>query len=362
MNPPARRARRILVVDDEEVNRRVLELMLREMGYEAEIAEDGLTALEKARLGVDLVLLDALLPGLDGFEVARRVRADPATADLPILMLTVLEGREARVRALAAGVNDFVSRPVDSTELQLRVVSQLRLKEATDVLKRHAEDLEQTVSERTGALRRTLQEVEAAQRETREAHLDTIRRLVLAAEYKDLGTATHVRRMSEICALLAEQLGLPAQEVDLVRWASPLHDVGKIGIPDAVLLKPGPLSSAEREVMQQHTVIGARMLEGSQSNILRTGELIALTHHERWDGSGYPRGLDGERIPLCGRICAVADVLDAMTTPRPYRPAFSAAEALQRMRAERGRHFDPRLLDLLIANFETVAGLRSRLP
>lgn len=333
--------KRILVVDDVEQNRVVVGALVETLGYDVESARDGLEALAKLADGFDLVLLDVMMPGLSGFDVLRRMRRDPRWQDLPVIMVTALDSRADRVQAVSAGASDFIAKPVDRTELVVRISSQLRLKEAQDSLKRHRAELERTVEERTSELRRSLEETAEAQRRTWAAHLDTIRCLVLAAEFKDRHTAGHIQRISHYSTILARALGLPASEIEQLRHTAPMHDVGKIGIPDAILLKEGPLTPEERNVMQSHTLIGSQLLSGSTSELLRAGEVIALTHHEKWDGTGYPRGLSGLEIPLTGRICALVDVFDALTSHRPYRRALSNAQALEILREGRGSHFDP---------------------
>jgi putative two-component system response regulator len=351
---------RVLVADDQEDGRRALSRGLRALGYDVEVASDGIEALARLPLGVDLVLLDAEMPGLDGFEVARRIRVDPEHEDLPIIMVTGLDSREDRLRAVEAGVNDFIAKPFDLTELRVRCASLLRLKAATDELKRHRAELEQTVAKRTADLRVALDRMADAQRSTYAAHLDTIRRLVLAAEHKDRDTAAHIERIGLYCELVATSLKLPPGEVEIIRHASPMHDVGKIGIPDAILLSPRKLDAEEWEIMQRHATIGARILHGSPSPLLQAGEAIALTHHERWDGSGYPAGRRGEDIPLAGRICAVADVFDALTNNRHYRDALPNATVWEMMEAERDRHFDPAVLDVFLESREAVEAIHRR--
>jgi len=354
-------ARRILVVDDVEQNLALLGGLVRSLGYEVETARDGLEALAKLALGVDLVLLDVMMPGLDGYEVARRVRADPRTADLPIILVTVLDSREDRVKAIQAGASDFIAKPVDKTELLVRISSQLRLKEAQDALKRSQAGLEEQVASRTEELRRTCEVAADANRRTYFAHVDTIRRLVLAAELKDRDTARHILRISRYSVVLARALHMSPGETEVLGHAVTMHDVGKIGIPDAILFKRGPLDEEEKKVMESHTLIGSRILSDSPSELMQQGQVVALSHHERWDGTGYPRRLRGEQIPLAGRICAVVDVFDAMTTTRPYRAAFSLEEALETMRRGRGAHFDPRLLDLFMGRLDEVLEVRERL-
>jgi len=354
-------ARRILVVDDVEPNLVLLGSLVRSLGYEVETARDGLEALAKLALGVDLMLLDVMMPGLDGYEVARRVRADPRTADLPIILVTALDTREDRVKAIQAGASDFIAKPVDKTELLVRISSQLRLKEAQDALKRSQAGLEEQVANRTAELRRTCEEAADANRRTYAAHVDTIRRLVLAAELKDPDTARHIMRISRYSAVLAKALHMSPGETEVLAHAVTMHDVGKIGIPDAILFKRGALDLKEKKVMESHTLIGSRILADSPSALMQLGQIVALSHHERWDGTGYPRRLHGEQIPIAGRICAVVDVFDAMTAERPYRPAFPPEAALETMREGRGTHFDPRLLDLFMDRLDEVHEVRERL-
>lgn len=345
--------KRVLIVDDDEVNRDLLEGLLESLGHQAESVTDGHEALARLKTGhalplPDLVLLDVMMPGINGFEVAQAIRQDPAISDLPIVMVTALSSNKDRLDAVEAGANDFIAKPIDKTELRVRTASLLRMKEAQDAIKQHRTELEDTVHQRTAALQKALLDVNASRQEADKAHLDTIYRLAVASEYKDKDTATHIQRVSNYCALLARHLRLPDEEVEILCVASPMHDVGKIGVPDSILLKPGKLDAGEWAIMQQHTTIGARILRGSSSKLLQAGEIIALSHHEKWDGTGYPHGLIGQDIPLWGRICAVADVFDALTSERPYKKAFTNEQALDVMHEERGRHFDPALLDLFI--------------
>jgi putative two-component system response regulator len=351
----------ILVVDDDELQRLLLRELLEDRGYAVELAKDGLEALAKLELGVDLVLLDLILPGMDGFEVVRRIRESARHRALPVIMITGLAGREQRRAAIRAGADDFVGRPFDATELQVRVQAQLRLREAQALLDGQQLSLEEEVEQRTRQLRRSIDEAVAAQRQAWRAHLDTIHRLVLACEYKDHHTGTHAQRMAEYCGLLAQACNLPPGDVELLRHASPMHDVGKMGIPDSILLKPGPLTVEERRIMEQHTVIGAHILGGSTSRLLQAGEVIALTHHEHWDGTGYPRRLTGPAIPLWGRICAVADFFDAMTSDRRYRSALSIGDAFELLAVGRGTQFDPHVTDVFLGIRDRVREIRETL-
>jgi putative two-component system response regulator len=353
-------SRRILIVDDEELNRDLLEAMMTSFGHESETASDGVEALERVSPGFDLVLLDVMMPGMDGFEVARRIRGNPEINDIPIIMVTGLSSPEDRLRAVKVGVNDFISKPVDRVELSVRTGSMLKMKEAQDAIKHHRAMLELTVERRTASLQNTLAELKEAQRLTHQAHLDTIRRLAIASEYRDEDTARHINRMSNYCAIVARGLNLPSDKVGLIFHSSPMHDVGKIGIPDAILLKPSKLDNAEWEVMKQHAEIGARILRGSSSELVEAGAIIALSHHEKWDGTGYPEGLSGEDIPLYGRICAIADVFDALTNIRPYKKALSNDKAFEILKEGRGGHFDPKMVDVFFDHLDEVSEIQKR--
>ena len=354
--------KRILIVDDEELNRELMEAMMASFGHVSELAIDGPEALEKMTPDFDLVLLDVMMPGMDGFEVARRIRENPEINDIPIIMITGLSSQKDRLQAVKAGVNDFISKPVDRVELNVRTDSMLKMKEAQDEIKQHRAMLEETVEKRTASLRKTLKELRKAQRLTHQAHLDTIRRLAVASEYRDEDTALHINRMSNYCAIVARGLSLSADEVDLILHASPMHDVGKIGIPDAILLKPGKLDNSEWEIMKQHSIIGARILRGSSSELVlfEAGEIIALAHHEKWNGTGYPKGLSGEDIPLYGRICAIADIFDALTSNRPYKKAFSSDKALEILQEGRGTHVDPNVVDVFFDQLDDVVEVQKK--
>lgn len=276
--------------------------------------------------------------------------------------------RNALLMALVVLVVAALIIPVVTSRLVTRPVS--RLSEAALAVEHGKYDQTGAVADiadrpdEIGHLARTFQlmsqEVESREQKLWQAKLDTIHRLVLAAEHKDPDTAFHIQRMSLYAAALARQVGLPGEEVDLIRLASPMHDVGKLGVPDAVLLKPGRLDEDEWEQMKQHTVRGGSMLDGSASELLQTGREIALSHHEKWDGSGYPYGLSGEAIPLYGRICAVADVFDALTSERPYKPAFPVEQAYQMLRDGSGTHFEARLVDAFIAARDEIEQIRVR--
>jgi len=314
---------RILIIDDQPGNVRLLEQMLRAEGYDDVI---GLTDSREALARMngaqpDLVLLDLHMPNVDGIEVLGRFRAATAGEYLPILVLTADDSPEAKLRALDAGATDFLTKPFDYVEAVLRI------RHLLDARALHVQ-LEERVEERT--------------RELEEARLELLHRLALAAEYRDDDTHEHTERVGRYSAALARRLGLGDEEADLIGAAAPLHDLGKIGVSDVVLLKRGPLTRDEVAHMRSHTEIGARILSESRSAVLRLGELIARHHHERWDGDGYPWALRGEGIPMAARIVSVVDVFDALTHARPYKPPWRVDEALNELERQAGRAFDPR--------------------
>ncbi len=341
MNPDLLDAR-ILVVDDEPANTVLLDRILRSVGYDdVTTCNEPEEAWARFQVGrterpFDLVCTDLHMPGMNGLEVIERVVATvPHDEFLPVLVLTADLHPEAERDALARGAQDFLTKPFRKEQIRLRVANLLRTRHLQERLRDHAERLEEKVRERTA-------ELEAAR-------IDALERLAAAAEYRDHATGQHAQRVGQLAALIAERIGLPAEEVDLIRRAAPLHDVGKIGIPDHVLLKPGPLTEPEFALMQQHVLVGARLLSGGRSKLIAMAEQVALHHHERWDGSGYPLGLRGEEIPLVGQVVALADVFDTLVNERPYKPAWPFLEAVQEIRRQRGRWFSPSLADAFLA-------------
>ena len=268
-------------------------------------------------------------------------------------MVTALSDVKNRVRALEVGADDFLSKPVDKSELTARVRSLVKVKAYNDHMKNYQQELEEAVQQRTRELRKANARIEAAS-------LDTIYRLSRAAEYKDEETGAHIKRMSHYSAIVARQLGLSEDTCKRILYAAPMHDVGKIGIPDRILLKPGKLDADEWKVMKRHTLIGGGILAGSDTPHIRLARVIAMTHHEKWDGSGYPNGLVGDRIPLVGLIVAIADVFDALTSRRPYKEPFSLEKSYGIIREGRGSHFAPHVVDAFFAVEDEILEIKQK--
>ncbi|TVT75105.1 MAG: response regulator [Denitromonas halophila] len=294
----------------------------------------------------DLVVVDYMMPGLDGVEFIRRLRATPNRDDVPILMVTADHERQTRYDALQSGATDFLNKPVDRNEFQPRVHNMLALRRAHLATRARARSLEAEIADATAQIHEREQE--------------TVTRLARAAEFRDPETGAHILRMAHYSALIARQLGKDDAYSALLLQAAPMHDVGKLGIPDHILMKPGRLTVDEFEQMKRHPTIGHDILKGSTSPVIQAAAIIALTHHEKFDGSGYPFGTAGDAIPLEGRIVAVADVFDALTSARPYKPAWSLDDATAFLREGRGQHFDPICVDAMLERWSEVLDIRQR--
>ncbi|GIU04602.1 response regulator [Shewanella glacialipiscicola] len=319
----------VLIVDDTPENIDILVGILSD-DYKIKVAIDGPRALALvAKSRPDLILLDVMMPGMNGYEVCKLLKQDPLTSHIPVIFVTALSEVADETQGFALGAVDYITKPVSAAVVKARVKTHLALYDQKRLL-------EQQVKIRT-------QELEATR-------FEIIRRLGRAAEYKDNETGLHVVRMSHYARLLAIKLGLPDTFCDLIFNAAPMHDIGKIGTPDAVLKKPGKLNAEEWAIMQQHAVIGAEIIGEHDDPLLTMARRIALTHHEKWDGSGYPYGLAGEDIPLEGRIVAIADVFDALTSQRPYKPAWTIEATMELLESEAGKHFDPKL----VAEFKQI--------
>ena len=345
--------RNILIVDDEEPIRRLLGYLLEPHGYKVTLAGAAREARQRMESGsYALVLCDVNMPGESGMDLIRHILTQyPSTA---VIMITGLDSPVLANAALDMGAFGYVIKPFEANEVLINVANALRRRKLEIENAMHRENLEEVVRTRTIALQQALEWLERSEKELRLSREETIQRLAIAAEYRDSSTAQHIQRMSHYCELLARRYGLSPERCDLIRTASPMHDIGKIGTPDHVLLKPGKFTPEEFKVITQHTEIGYRILAGSDSELLKVAALIAWTHHERFDGTGYPRGLKGETIPLEGRITAIADNFDALTTQRVYKPAYDFDHAKELMLKERGKHFDPELLDIFFDSMEEI--------
>lgn len=328
----------IVVVDDEDANVRLLQSILKREGYRNIVAtSDSREVLDIcSKVQPDLILLDLMMPYLDGFQVMQQLNATlPNRSYLPILVLTADISAKAKSQALSLGAKDFLVKPLDNYEVLLRIKNLLETRFLYLQLQSQNQILDKKVQERT-------QELEQAQ-------FEILERLTVAAEYRDDDTGQHTRRVGYLSALLARASGFPEHEAGLIERVAPLHDVGKIGISDDILLKPARLTAQEFEVMKTHTLIGARILSGGHSEMVRAARTIALSHHERWDGSGYPSRLHGDAIPEIGRVVALADTFDALTHQRPYKDAWPLDLAREEIERQSGKQFDPRLVNVFLS-------------
>jgi putative two-component system response regulator len=350
---------RVLVVDDEAPIRRLLTRLLARHGYECAEASDTLEA--RAKLDEDdfeLVLTDMNMPGDSGMELIQDVIANHYNT--ATVMVTGQDDTALANAALELGAYGYVVKPFQGNEILINVFNALRRRTLEIENRRHRQRLEQMVQERTAELWKAVQDLEWARDELQASRSETIERLSIAAEFRDDETAQHIHRMSRYCGLLARSAGADEERSELIRVASIMHDVGKIGIPDQILLKPGKLTLEEFAIMKTHAEIGHRILAGSDSELLKLAAEIALTHHEWFDGRGYPNGLVGEDIPFEGRVGAIADVFDALTSNRIYRRAYNLGEALEIMKQGRGAQFDPDLLDLFFDDIPEVLRIKER--
>jgi putative two-component system response regulator len=320
---------KIMVIDDDYQNALLVSRLLEWSGYQRiEVVSEPLQALDRFKAFLpDLVLLDLHMPRMSGIELMREFKQCVGSSLVPLLVFSGDTTQEAKQAALREGASDFLTKPGDANEILLRVKNFLQMRHLHSKLQQQNEELEARVFERT--------------KDLVETQVEVVDRLARAAEFRDDETGEHTRRVGELSAEIGELLGLARHEIVLLRRAAPLHDLGKIGIPDSILLKAGPLTKEEFEIMKTHTTIGGRILSGGNSAVMQMAEQIALSHHERWDGSGYPQGLAGEAIPLPGRIVAVADVFDALTHARPYKEAWPIDKAVAEIERCSGTHFDP---------------------
>ncbi|APD86094.1 two-component system response regulator [Alteromonas sp. Mex14] len=317
----------LLIVDDEPVNLRVLKRLL-ESEYQLVFAKNGEEAIKLAETRLpNLILLDVMMPGLTGFEVCRHLKQQSNTKHIPIIFVTALNDEHDEAEGFDAGAVDYITKPISPAIVRVRVKTHLSLVQADELLN---------------------------------SRLQVVQRLGKAAEYKDNETGMHVMRMSHFAKELALAYGLTAKQAEILLHAAPMHDIGKIGIADSIMLKPGKLTDEEFSTMKKHPEIGAEIIgDCGDSLLLQVAKSVSLTHHEKWDGTGYPRGLAGEDIPIEGRICAIADVFDALTSKRPYKEACTIDETVDFLKSQKGKHFEPRLVDLMIEILPRVLEIRA---
>ncbi|BCO19428.1 two-component system response regulator [Alteromonas sp. KC3] len=317
----------LLLVDDEPVNLRVLKQLLA-ADYQLIFAKNGEEALKLAPARKpNLILLDVMMPGITGFEVCRQLKGLPETKHIPIIFVTALNDDHDEAEGFDAGAVDYIIKPISPAVVKARVKTHLSLVQADELL---------------------------------ESRLQVVQRLGRAAEYKDNETGMHVMRMSHYSKVLAVAYGLSDKQAEILLHAAPMHDIGKIGIADSIMLKPGKLTEEEFALMKHHPEIGAEIIgDCGDSLLLNVAKSVSLTHHEKWDGSGYPRGLSGEDIPIEGRICAIADVFDALTSKRPYKEAWSIEKTVDFLKEQKGKHFEPKLVDLLIENLQQILEIKA---
>lgn len=336
-----------LIVDDNAVNLTLMKTLAEQVDpsevYAFDDPTEALASLDK--IDFDLILVDYFMPAIDGIEFIERVRARRHFEEVPVVMVTTADQRSVRLEALEAGATDFLSKPIDPTEFKARVKNLLRLRAASRFLRDRAQWLAREVGKVTSALSAREEEI--------------IMRLARAAEYRDAETGSHIVRMARYCTLIAEALNCPESVCRNIYLAAPMHDVGKIGISDTILMKPGTLTNEERQEMQRHATVGKEILEGSGSELVQLAAEIAASHHERWDGTGYPLGLRGDAIPLSGRIAAVADVFDALTSERPYKRAWTMDEAKAFLVEQSGKHFDPACIEAFLSRWDEVLRIRT---
>lgn len=342
----------ILAVDDDVMNLEMLEVMLMELDCRLLKAANGRQAIEmlESEPRIDLILLDLEMPVMDGYETITKIKRSFNWRDIPVIVVTA--GEREVTRTLALGANDFIAKPYNPEELRLRVMNHVRSKKLSDLAKDMNSILEAEVVKKTAALQKALDL-------SKEAEYEISLRLGRAAEFRDQETGLHTRRISELSKQLALLAGLPEDQCEVLKFASPLHDVGKIGIPDRILLKPDKLDQTEFEFMKLHTEIGGKILsDASRYPLIEAGSIIARQHHEKWDGSGYPARLKGEEIHVFARIVSIVDVFDALSSDRPYKKAFTLEKTVGIMEESRGEFFDPALLDIFLDNLQCFVDIR----
>lgn len=345
----------VMAVDDDCMNLEMLDIMLSELDCRLLRAANGQQTLDmlETEPNIDVILLDLEMPVMDGFETIKRIKQCSRWSEIPVIVVTA--GAHEVTRTLALGANDFIAKPYNPDELRLRVMNHVRTKRLSDLAKEMNSILEEVVVKKTAALKKALDQ-------SRDAEFEISLRLGRAAEFRDQDTGMHIRRISELSWQLATLAGVTEEQCEVLRFASPMHDVGKIGIPDRILCKSGKLDKSEFDIIKLHPEIGGKILSDAERYpVIEAGRIIALQHHEKWDGTGYPAGLKGEEIHLFARIVSIVDVFDALSSERPYKKAFPLDKAIGIMEEGRGEFFEPGLLDLFLRNIDCFVDIREKL-
>lgn len=345
----------VLLCDDELMNRKVASKILDKEGFnviEAQNGKDAIEILETQK--VDLILMDLMMPVMDGYEATSIIKGDDRFSTIPLIIVSALSDKEAITKCLKLGANEYLTKPYDIVEFSLRVKNAIKLGAYQNMLKEHKNILELEVSKKTKELQDALIELQKSEE-------DIISILGKTAEYRDNETSAHTIRVGEVSALIAKKFGWSDADVELMRLASPMHDMGKVGISDSILLKHGKLDDEEFEIMKEHSRIGHSILSQKDTPLLKLAAEIALTHHEKYNGKGYPNGLKGDDIPLSGAIVAVADVFDALLSERPYKKAFTLDKTLEIIKGDSGSHFHPKVVELFIQSLDEVLAIREKL-
>jgi two-component system response regulator RpfG len=339
-----KKSKRVLIIDDQSTGRTILQKVIQQIADNLEVTALGNPAEALQWIDLhepDLIVTDYRMPEMDGVEFIRQVRQKPHCLHVPIMMITVVSEKEVRYEALEAGATAFLTRPIDHIECRTSCRNLLQMHEQHLIIQDRADWL--------------ARKVEIATEQITQREKETLLRLARAGEYRDEGTGNHVIRMAKYARQIAEALGtFSDRDCEDLEYAAPMHDIGKIGIPDGILLKPGKLNAYEWDIMQTHTTIGHAILSDSQSRYMQIGAIIALNHHERFDGKGYPNGLKGEDIPLIARVVAVADVFDALVSARPYKKAWETDEAIAYIQQQSGTHLDPQCVDAFISRLDEI--------
>lgn len=345
----------VLLCDDELMNRKVASKILTKEGFSVIEAKNGEEALEVLKNNkVDLILMDLMMPVMDGFEATKIIKDDDDFSTIPLIIISALSDKEAITRGLELGADEYLTKPFDITEFRLRIKNAIKIGIYQNMLKDHKALLEVQVKEKTKELQNALIEVQNSEK-------DIISILGKTAEYRDNETSAHTVRVGEMAALVAQKFGWSEEDVELIRLAAPMHDMGKVGIEDGILLKPGKLDDDEFAIMKKHAHIGYTILSQKETPLLKLAAEIAYTHHEKYNGNGYPRGLKEDEIPLSGAIVAVVDVFDALLSERPYKKAFPLEKAVDIIKSDAGTHFHPKVVELFLDSLDEVMRIRERL-